>query len=159
IIFISHKLDEVLATSQRVAVLRQGKLVAIRDTLATNRTELAELMVGYRVEPPTRSASRHDFAPNPLLSVRKLTIGAQLEYADFDVLPCEIFGIAGVSGNGQAQLADALCGVVAPSHGEIRIGGRPIIAKPRAFVQTGVARVPEDRGAVGIIGELTIWEN
>ena len=159
IIFISHKLDEVLATSRRVAVLRQGKLVAIRDAGATSKSELAELMVGHRVDAPVRTAAPRDRESSVLLSVRELAAGGKLERAHFDVHRGEIFGVAGVSGNGQAQLADALCGLLAPTRGEIRISGRRVDATPLAFVHLGVARVPEDRGAVGIIGDLSIWEN
>ena len=159
IIFISHKLDEVLATSRRVAVLRQGKLVAIRDAQATSKSELAELMVGHRIDAPVRSPTHRAGESSVLLSVRELAAGAKLERAHFDVRRGEIFGVAGVSGNGQAQLADALCGLLAPARGEIRIGARRVEATPRAFVHLGVARVPEDRGAVGIIGDLAIWEN
>jgi simple sugar transport system ATP-binding protein len=159
IIFISHKLDEVLATSRRVAVLRQGKLVAIRDAAATSKAELAELMVGYRVDAPVRSSTHGDSASSALLSVHELAAGGKLERANFEVHRGEVFGIAGVSGNGQAQLADALCGLLAPARGEIRIGDRSLDARPRAFVRAGVARVPEDRGAVGVIGDLAIWEN
>jgi len=159
IIFISHKLDEVLAASHRVAVLRQGKLVAIRDAIATSETELAELMIGYRVDAPVRPPTRRDGASTVLLSVRDLAAGGKLERADFEVRRGEIFGIAGVSGNGQAQLADVLCGLMVPTRGEVRIGAERLIETPRAFVRAGVARVPEDRGAVGVIGDLAIWEN
>jgi simple sugar transport system ATP-binding protein len=159
IIFISHKLDEVLATSRRVAVLRQGKLVAIRDAAATSKAELAELMVGYRVDAPVRAATHSHNVSNVLLSVRELAAGGKLERASFEVRCGEIFGIAGVSGNGQAQLADALCGLLVPARGEIRIGAQSVNATPRTFVRAGVARVPEDRSAVGVIGDLAIWEN
>jgi len=94
-----------------------------------------------------------------LLSVSELAAGDKLQHASFDVRRGEIFGIAGVSGNGQAQLADALCGLLSPAHGEIRIDGRTVSAAPRAFIAASVARVPEDRGAVGVIGDLPIWEN
>jgi len=159
IIFISHKLDEVLAVSRRVAVLRQGKLVALRDAGELSKAELAELMVGRRVDAPVREAAVAHSAAGTLLSVGELGIGDKLQRASFDVRRGEIFGVAGVSGNGQAQLADALCGLLTPTRGAIRIAGRPIFATPRAFIAAGVARVPEDRAAVGVIGDLPIWEN
>jgi simple sugar transport system ATP-binding protein len=159
IIFISHKLDEVLAVSRRVAVLRQGQLVAVRDAGELSKAELAELMVGRRVDAPMRESAAPASASGTLLSVSDLAAGDKLQRASFDVRRGEIFGIAGVSGNGQAQLADALCGLLAPKRGEIRIDGRPISANPRAFIAAGVARVPEDRAAVGVIGDLPIWEN
>jgi len=159
IIFISHKLDEVLAVSQRIAVLRQGRLVAIRDPAASSKAELAELMVGRRVDAPVRKLTRGVSTPEVLLSVRELTAGGKLTRASFEVRRGEIFGIAGVSGNGQAQLADALCGLLPPAQGEIRIGNRSISPDPHAFVHARVGRVPEDRSSVGIIGDLAIWEN
>ena len=159
IIFISHKLDEVMAASQRVAVLRQGRLVAMRPTAGTSKAELAELMIGRRIDPPVRSTGHAATTPRPLLTVRQLAAGASLHAADFEVDAGEIFGIAGVSGNGQAALADALCGLLAPSAGEILVDGKPVAPSPRAFIGAGVARVPEDRGAAGVVGDLAIWEN
>ncbi len=159
IIFISHKLDEVLAVSRRVAVLRQGKLVAVREAADTSKAELAELMVGRRIEAPVRGSAVSSNAADALLSVIDLAAGDKLERAHFDVHRGEIFGIAGVSGNGQAQLADALCGLLAPTRGEIRVADRTIGATPRAFVAAGFGRVPEDRGGVGVIGDFAIWEN
>ncbi len=159
IIFISHKLDEVLAVSRRVAVLRQGKLVALREAGELSKAELAELMVGHRVDVPVRGPASSQSAPVTLLSVSALAAGDKLARASFDVQRGEIFGVAGVSGNGQAQLADVLCGLLAPAGGEIRVAGRALAATPRAFIAAGVARVPEDRAAVGVIGDLAIWEN
>jgi len=159
IIFISHKLDEVLTACRRVAVLRQGKLVALRDAAATSKAELAELMVGRRIEMPRREAAVATTASTALLSVVDLAAGGKLQHANFSVEHGEIFGIAGVSGNGQSDLADALCGLTVPLRGEIRVDGRPIAASPRAFIEAGLGRVPEDRGSVGVIGDLAIWEN
>ena len=159
IIFISHKLDEVLAVSQRVAVLRQGKLVALRDASATSKAELAELMIGRHVDMPRREAIDGAAPTDLMVSVAGLSAGGKLKRANFDVRRGEIFGIAGVSGNGQAQLADALCGLLPPATGEIRVAGQPLAATALAFIMAGVARVPEDRGAVGVIGDLAIWEN
>lgn len=158
IIFISHKLDEVMAASQRVAVLRQGRLVAMRPTAGTSKAELAELMIGRRIEPPVRT-SQATAGTKPLLTVRNLAVGHSLHAADFQVHAGEIFGIAGVSGNGQAALADALCGLLAPTSGDIVVNGSTVAPSPRAFIGAGVARVPEDRGAAGVVGDLAIWEN
>jgi ABC-type uncharacterized transport system ATPase subunit len=159
IIFISHKLDEVLRVSQRVVVLRQGRLVATRDAGQTSKAELAELMIGHRVDQPERGREGVQPGAGPRLAVHELAAGAKLERASFSVQAGEIFGIAGVSGNGQAQLADALCGLLRPERGTIRVDGRLLEAEPRAFIRAGVARVPEDRGAVGVIGDLAVWEN
>jgi general nucleoside transport system ATP-binding protein len=159
IIFISHKLDEVLRVSARVAVLRQGRLVAIRDAGETSKAELAELMIGHRLETPERRPAGAQADAVSRLVVRGLAAGDKLEQASFAVQAGEIFGIAGVSGNGQAQLADALCGLLEPERGTIEVDGRALRAVPRAFIRAGVARVPEDRGTVGVIGDLAVWEN
>jgi simple sugar transport system ATP-binding protein len=142
-----------------VAVLRQGKLVAMRDASATSKAELAELMVGHRVDAPVRSANALERGQGARLSVTGLAGGEKLKDATFDVGRGEVFGIAGVSGNGQAQLADALCGLLVPTRGEIRLDGQLLAPSPRTFIGARVARVPEDRGTVGVIGDLAIWEN
>ena len=159
VLFISHKLEEVLAVCRRVAVLRQGRLIAVRDAATTGKGELAELMVGRRIEAPQREAAALSATNKPLLSVRDLAAGEKLKRANLEVVPGEIFGIAGVSGNGQSELADALCGLLTPSRGEIRVAGQVLAATPRAYIDAGLGRVPEDRGSVGVIGDLTIWEN
>jgi general nucleoside transport system ATP-binding protein len=159
IIFISHKLDEVLRVSERVAVLRHGRLVAVRPASSTSKAELAELMIGHRIDAPERPAMASRTDAKPRLTVRDLAASGKLRHASFEVRAGEIFGIAGVSGNGQAQLADALCGLLAPTRGEIWIDGKPVVAAPRAFIGAAVARVPEDRSAVGVIGDLAVWEN
>ena len=159
IIFISHKLDEVLRVSRRVAVLRHGRLVATREAGATSKAELAELMIGHRIDALERTASSAQSSTGARLVVHELAAGTKLKQASFEVQAGEIFGIAGVSGNGQGQLADALYGLLEPERGTIQVDGRAVKAVPRAFIRAGVARVPEDRGAVGVIGDLAVWEN
>jgi simple sugar transport system ATP-binding protein len=78
---------------------------------------------------------------------------------DLDVHSGEIVAIAGVAGNGQRALADMLCGLIAPDSGTLAIAGAALPASPRAWVEAGVARIPEDRQSVGAIGDMTIWEN
>ena len=169
VIFISHKLDEVLRVSDRVAVLRAGRLVATlptRPDAASGRppltkAELAELMVGRRVAPATRAA-RERGAPVCELQGAVVT-DAQgrrlLNGVDLTVHAGELVAIAGVSGNGQQALADLLCGLHRLAAGRLRLAGRALPAQPRAFVQAGIARVPEDRHAAGVVGDLPLWEN
>jgi simple sugar transport system ATP-binding protein len=159
IIFISHKLEEVLRVSQRVVVLRHGRMVATRSAAETSQAELAELMIGHRIDAPERRPAGAQPGAGARLAVRDLAAGAKLKHASFEVEGGEIFGIAGVSGNGQAQLADALCGLLEAERGVIQVDGRALRAAPRAFIRAGVARVPEDRGTVGVIGDLAVWEN
>jgi simple sugar transport system ATP-binding protein len=158
IIFISHKLDEVLQVSRRVAVLRHGRLVALRPAAQTSKAELAELMIGHRVDAPERRATATQAGSSARLIVRGLAAG-KLKQASFEVQGGEIFGIAGVSGNGQAQLAEVLCGLAQPERGTVHVDGRPMQAAPRAFVRAGVGRIPEDRAGIGVIADLTVWAN
>jgi len=164
LIFISHKLDEVLRISHRIAVLRGGRLVAVLPAAGADKPMLAEAMVGRSVEMPRRCAApARQIAP--ACELRGATVRAPgrgrplLEGVDLQVQPGEIVAVAGVSGNGQAVLADLLCGQVALDGGSLRVAGRALPARPRAFVDAGVARIPEDRHAVGVVGDLALWEN
>lgn len=160
IIFISHKLDEVLRVSHRVAVLRHGRLVSLRPTPETTRVELAECMVGRSLELPTRTP-RARGAPVLEVSGARVVEGTtvRLDDVDLQVHAGELYGVAGVSGNGQQVLAEILSGLRPVQAGTIRLQGRPMPAKPRAWIAAGVARIPEDRHAVGMVGDLSVWEN
>ena len=172
IIFISHKLDEVMRVSDRIAVLRAGKLIANLPRGEASRDQLAELMVGRQVEKVTRSrsdilAKQSKTANAPircaLLNGRVRDANRPGHFAlngiSLNVRAGEIFGIAGVSGNGQKTLADVLSGMQPLSDGTLSIDGQAIDMNPRAFNAAGVARVPEDRHHTGVVGELSIWEN
>ena len=175
IVFISHKLDEVLRVSHRVAVLRAGRLVATLPAAGASKAGLAALMVGRTVEPAVRQRRAAVGstpllspapAPAPLLTLHDVRIGdsrataaQRLRVPALAVHAGEIVAVAGVAGNGQALLAALLCGERAPDAGQLLIDGRALPARPRAFVQAGVARVPEDRQHVGLIGDLALWEN
>jgi ABC-type uncharacterized transport system ATPase subunit len=161
IIFISHKLHEVMAVSRRVVVLRQGKLVAERNTAETDRHELAELMVGRPIPEPK-------VEPIPLgpiaLSLRAIALAGEghprLQDVSLALHGNEIVGIAGVSGNGQGALADLISGIAQPSSGALSLFGQEIhYFDPATMVSYGVARIPEDRHAVGVIGDLSLEEN
>ncbi|WP_374313894.1 ABC transporter ATP-binding protein [Dongia sp.] len=162
IIFISHKLNEVLAVSDRVLVLRQGKLVAGRETKGATRAELAELMVGRAVPLPKVEPQQ---AGSELLALKGVTImgphgRAELDRVDLSLREGEILGLAGVSGNGQAMLADLLSGLAQPDAGSFTLFGAAIAgADAAAMVRHGMGRIPEDRHAMGLIGDMSITEN
>lgn len=161
IIFISHKLHEVMSASDRVVVLRGGRVVAERKTADTNPAELAELMVGRAVARPVRQAHQ---AGRPVLVAKGLHVskggGTALDGIDFEVREGEILGIVGVSGNGQAMLGRVLSGLARIDAGSISYLDRDISAlTPRAAVALGLGRIPEDRHAEGVVGDLSIWEN
>lgn len=161
IIFISHKLAEVLRVSHRVAVLRGGRLVAQAPTLGTTQAQLAQWMVGHAVEAAERRpcAGRGD-AVCVLSGVSTAATGRErLVDVSLALHAGEIVAIAGVSGNGQAALAELLCGVRRAARGSVSLLGRPLPASPSALVRGGVARIPKDRHAVGVVGDLPVWEN
>ena len=161
VIFISHKLDEVRRVSDRVAVLRGGRLVATVAARHASKAALAELMVGRPVDAPTRRPRAVGERVCALrgVSVRAAGHGARLDGVDLALCAGEIVAIAGVAGNGQQALAELLFGLHAPAAGALELLGQALPARPRAWVRAGVARIPEDRHAVGVVGELPVWEN
>ena len=160
LIFISHKLGEVMAASDRVAVLRGGRLVAERATAQTSAGELAELMVGRRVTRPRRTARPPG---DPVLVAEGISVtpeaGTPLKDLSLRLHRGEILGIVGVSGNGQSTLGALLSGRAAPAAGRLWLDGRDMAgADLRDFVACA-GRIPEDRHAEGVVGEPPVWEN
>ncbi|MFN7571826.1 MAG: ABC transporter ATP-binding protein [Betaproteobacteria bacterium] len=161
VIFISHKLDEVLAVADRIAVLRAGRLVAERAAAQTTKAELAALMVGRELAPPPARSER---APGArVLELTDVANGghgrAALQGATLSVHGGEIVAVAGVAGNGQGALAQLLFGLARPVRGRIALHGADYPATPRALAAAGVARVPEDRRREGSVGEFSLAEN
>ncbi len=156
LIFISHKLPEVLRVSDRIAVLRGGKLVATLAARGVDQAQLALLMVGREVPPPV---ARPHAAGGDVCVVQRAGVRGALHDVSLTVRAGEITAIAGVSGNGQQVLADVLCGMRGVDGGSVTVQGRAVAANPRAWIAAGVARIPEDRHAVGTIGDLPLWEN
>jgi simple sugar transport system ATP-binding protein len=162
IIFISHKLHEVMAASDRVLVLRAGRLVGERRTAETSRSDLAALMVGQEIAPATVAPAQ---AGPPLLELTNVSTragggGAALDGISLTLRGGEITGLAGVSGNGQAALAALIAGTMQPLTGDIGISGATVKEwSPRRALAAGIARIPEDRHAVGTIGDMSVTEN
>ena len=160
IIFISHKLGEVLRVSHRVAVLRNGKLVNESDAKQTTQSQLAQWMVGHTIEAPQRRPAMR--VGNAVCVLHQVSAGIGRERLDEVSLTLnsgEIVAIAGVSGNGQVALAELLCGTKALTAGKLEFLGEPMPTHPARLVELGVARIPEDRHAVGVVGDLPMWEN
>ncbi len=161
VIFISHKLDEVMAVADRIAVLRAGRLVADVARSRTNKAELAQWMVGREIAPaPARTARAAGSLVLQMNDVHATGSGrTPLRGATLSVASGEIVAIAGVAGNGQATLADVLFGLARPVSGTVSLAGAAYGATPRSVIDAGVARVPADRRSVGSVGELSLWEN
>lgn len=164
IVIITHKLSEVLAISDTVTVMRDGRVVGALETRETNAAELARLMVGRDVLLRVAKAEAHP--ATPVLQVTNLTVsgtgGVAIHDVSFDVRAGEIVGIAGVEGNGQTELIDALAGLSprAAVTGMIALDGRDVThVDARGRKQLGLAHVPEDRHRRGLLLDFNLAEN
>jgi general nucleoside transport system ATP-binding protein len=164
VIFVSHKLKEVMAVADRSTVLRGGRSLATVRTADTSTAELARLMVGRDVVFDRRkaaSAAREDSA----LSLAGVSCDGDrgvraLHDVTLDVRAGEILGVAGVAGNGQRELAEVVAGIRSRTAGAVTIGGRPLPSgSPRAAAAAGLGYVPEDRMPTGLAPSLSIAEN
>ncbi len=167
VLLITHKLREIMAVTDTVSVMRRGEMVATRNTSDTSMEELAELMVGRSVllRVDKKPAEPKEVA----LSVSNLTVtdsrGVQrVKDVSFDVRAGEIVGIAGVSGNGQSELLEALAGMRSVTAGTLQIAGETIdLAKtpvnPAEMRQKSMAHVPEDRHRAGLVNSFAEYEN
>lgn len=163
IIIITHKLEEIKSIADRCAVLNRGKLVGILNVAETSTAEMAQLMVGHEV---SFSADKTEAKPGEtVLKVEGLTVCNDVGYeavkdVSFEIRSGEIFALAGVSGNGQNELADAIAGLRKCKSGTITLNGKKISDLPiRKRIEAGVAYVPEDRHNVGLVLGFTLGEN
>jgi ABC-type uncharacterized transport system ATPase subunit len=165
VIFISHKLHEVKALADRVTVLRGGRSIATLTTAEATLRELAALMVGRQVELSQRMERTEPHgADNSLeldgISVRGDRGEESVKGVSLAVRSGEIVGVAGVAGNGQRELAEAITGMRLLSGGKLLVGGRRLHpGDPRSAIAAGIAHVPEDRLGTGVAPTLSITEN
>lgn len=164
IIFISHKLREVMAISNRILVLRRGELVGeIDDVSQADEQILANTMVGSQVKESVYE--KHTPQGEPVLrlvnvSYQKESKHNGLDNISIDLHPGEILGIAGVDGNGQSQLAQVVTGLIKPDAGQVIFSGKTVETfDPKFFIDRHVAHVPEDRNRMGLVGDMSIQEN
>jgi len=163
VIFISHKLHEVMAISDRVVVLRGGANVAERKTANTTIPELATLMVGRELLERLDHGQRE--AGKVVLDIKNLTVKNEagldaVDKLDLTVRGGEVIGLAGVSGNGQTELSEALFGLLRPENGTISVLGKTVPAgSPAGAIKAGMARIPEDRIATGLFMDLSVKDN
>ena len=163
IILISHKLDEIMALCDRVTVLQKGRIVGHAHTAAMDKKTLARMMVGRDV---IFDIQREKMPPSDrVLQVTGLTVNSDKGYpavkeVSFDIYKNEIFGIAGVSGNGQRELVEAITGLRQVAAGKISVNDRDITNRsPRKIYDSGVSHVPEERIKFGIAPGLYVYEN
>jgi ABC-type uncharacterized transport system ATPase subunit len=170
VIFITHKLDEVMAFSDRVTVLRRGETVANLVTAETTKRELARQMVGrevvFRIDRSEyRAADEARAQAHPMLAVQHLSAlndkGLRaLHDVSFSVQQYEILGVAGVAGNGQRELAEVITGLRPAAEGKVQLCECDVTNKrPRRAIDLGLSHVPEDRTATGLIANMTVCDN
>ena len=163
VIFITHKLKEVLAITNRITVMRRGKLVGVIDTKDATIPKLADMMVGRVVQ---RKFHFEPIQPGEvILEVKDLSVRGRykakaVDGCSFDVRTGEIVGIAGVEGNGQTELVGAIMGMLKPTGGTTKIKGVPTTGlSTREIMKLSVAHVPEDRALSGLVLDFSIAEN
>jgi len=162
IVFITHKLNEVLEIADRITVLRSGRVVGTTTPAEATQKSLAEMMVGRPValivdKTPAKPGS-------PILDIKGLVVqddrgAVAVNNLDLQVRAGEIVGVAGVQGNGQTELVEAIAGLRQPLAGTIEISGAHVHLDPRSILEAGVAHVPEDRNEDGSVGGFSIAEN
>jgi len=165
IIFITHFLDQVYEISDRITVLRNGRLVGAYDTATLSRFELISKMIGRSLtefEDMTRlkKQSGRQETSEPYVEARGLGRSGAIEPFDLDMHPGEVIGLAGLLGSGRSELAGLLFGTDRPDSGKLVIDGQPVDRfSPLASINRGVGLCPEDRKADGIVEELSVREN
>ncbi|NGO77328.1 ABC transporter ATP-binding protein [Streptomyces sp. YC504] len=163
VIFISHKLGEVLAVADEITVIRRGTTVGTAVPSQTTPRQLAELMVGSAL--PTPETSDSTVTDRPMIQVDSLRLEGEggralLDDISFTIHEGEVLGIAGVEGNGQTELIDALIGLKGADSGTIRLAGDEITTWPtRKRREDGIGYIPEDRHRHGLLLESPLWEN
>lgn len=163
LIFISHKLHEVIEISDRVTVLRDGRVVGTHPTTETTKSDLARMMVGRELGLSDRA---QEGEPGPVrLRLRDLTADSDRETpavrgVNLEVHAGEILGLAGVSGNGQRELAEVIAGLRPTTAGQILLKEKDVTsAAPQEIMEHGLSYIPEERNRDGMIGEFTVAEN
>ncbi|MFN8619580.1 MAG: ABC transporter ATP-binding protein [Chloroflexota bacterium] len=156
-VFISHKLDEVLAIADRITVLRDGHVTGSRVAAGTTPAELARLMVGRELaDPPARPAQEPG---TPVIELRGLR-GPGVRGVDLTVRAGEIVGVAGVAGNGQSELAELIAGLLGPTAGSVTVAGHDVTrATVREHRDAGLAYIPDDRFRRGLAADASIADN
>ncbi|MGI8523319.1 MAG: ABC transporter ATP-binding protein [Nocardioides sp.] len=163
VLFISHKLDEVLAIADDITVMRRGTTVGEADPGNTTKRELAELMVGSEL--PSPAVTESTVTDQEQLSLEGVSLvddsgRALLSDISFEIHRGEVLGIAGVEGNGQAELVETVMGMRTATSGTIRLGDQDVTRwDTRRLREAGIAYIPEDRHRHGLLLDSPLWEN
>ena len=163
VIFISHKMREVMEISDRITILRAGEAVCTVDRKETTASELANLMIGREMVPNVYE--KVESTGESVLELKEVDYHKNnkhngLNQVSLNVRKGEILGVAGVDGNGQSQLAQVATGVLTPEAGSVFLKSEKITRfLPKTFIDAGVANIPEDRNKMGLVGNMTVEEN
>jgi rhamnose transport system ATP-binding protein len=157
--FVSHRMEEVFAVSDRITVLRDGRVVGERRTTETTVDEVLRLMVGRPMEALFTRPKRHEMG-GPILEVRGLGRSGEFQDVSFQVRAGEIVALAGLVGAGRTEVAETIFGIRRPDTGSVSIRGHPVrIRDPRQAMACGMALVPEDRQHHGVFMPQSVWRN
>jgi general nucleoside transport system ATP-binding protein len=164
ILFITHKLEEVMATADRVSIMRKGRVVADVDAAQTSASEISSIMVGRDFAPTTRTDTiKGSTKVLELKAVSALNdrLAPALHGVSLTLASGEILGISGVDGNGQAELAQVITGLRAVSDGDIELDGRTVLGLSirELIVKAGISYVPEDRHTTGLVLDYPVGRN
>ena len=163
VIFISHKMREVLRISDRITILRAGRTVCTLDRDKTTGPELANLMIGRELAPShyeKRDGTGRCVVSLSHVDFNKTAKHSGLNDVTLSIASGEIVGIAGVDGNGQSQLAQLITGVISPEGGTVDLKDSKVAKfMPQAFILEGVSHIPEDRNKMGLVGDMSVKEN
>ena len=163
VIFISHKMREVLHISDRITILRSGEVVTTLERGEADGQELANLMIGRELKPS--QYQKVETPGDPVIQLRNVDFNKTSKHngingVSLSVGRGEIVGIAGVDGNGQSQLAQVVTGVLVPDSGEVDMkGSRVAQFTPNGFILENVSHIPEDRNKMGLIGNMSVKDN
>lgn len=157
IIFISHKLKEVLRISDRITVMRRGKVVGTLNRDEADEETLAQLMIGKTIEPPKIESSK---SGEEILRLENVKLSPKLKNINLNLYRGEILGLAGIEGNGQRELLEIITGLLTPESGRIFYKNKEIHRlDPRSIREIGIGFIPEDRQRTGLILDFSVAEN
>jgi simple sugar transport system ATP-binding protein len=162
IIFITHRLDEIMQISDRVTILRDGELVVTKNTKDTNTHEIAQLMIGRKISLEHRQDPKRAISQEIILSLKDLVVkmpGEEVRGVDMQIRKGEIIGIGGLAGQGKLGIANGIMGIY-PARGEVILEGRKLeLNDPKGSISAGLGFVSEDRRGIGLLLDLSIEMN